>query len=50
MKLQIKRWLLGFAILFLFTGVYTPTQAHAKVIVVVGAHHRRHHHRYNRHR
>jgi hypothetical protein len=54
MKLQIKRWLLGFAMLFLFAGVYTPPQAQAKVAVVigVGVHHRRHyrrHHHYYHH-
>jgi hypothetical protein len=51
MKLQIKRWLLGLAMLFMFAGVYTPPQAQAKVVVVIGAHHRRpvRRHYYHRH-
>jgi len=44
MKSSMGRWLLGFGMLFLFAGVYTPQQAEAQKVVVV-VHHRRHHHR-----
>jgi hypothetical protein len=51
MKLQMRRSLLGFAMLFMFAGVFTPPQAQAKVVVVVNhhRHHRRYHHRPYRH-
>ena len=48
MKSKARRWLLGLAMLFVFAGVYTPPQAEAKVVVVIGAHHRYHRH-YVRH-
>jgi hypothetical protein len=42
MKLHIKQWLLGLAMLFMFAGVYTPPQADAQIVVKVGqGHHRR---------
>jgi len=42
MKLHIKHWLLGLAMLFMFAGVYTPPQADAQIVVKVGqGHHRR---------
>ena len=51
MKLHMRRWLLGLAMLFMFAGVYTPPQAQAKVVIVVGHRHRhrRYHHRTYRH-
>ncbi|MGD0796474.1 MAG: hypothetical protein ABR910_02015 [Acidobacteriaceae bacterium] len=48
MKVQIRRWLLGLAMLLVFAGVYTPPEAQAKVVVVIGAHHRHHRHYYHR--
>jgi len=48
MKMRMKRWLLGLAMLFVFAGVYTPPQAEAKVVVVVGRHHRHYRHHYHR--
>jgi hypothetical protein len=48
MKIQMRRWLLGLAMLFVFAGVYTPEQAQAKVVVVVNTHHRHHRHYYHR--
>jgi len=47
MKLRMRRWLLGLAMLFVLAGVYAPPQADAKVVVVVGhhRHHRHYHHR-----
>jgi len=48
MKMRMKRWLLGLAMLFVFAGVYAPPQAEAKVVVVVGAHHRHYRHHYHR--
>jgi hypothetical protein len=50
-KLQMRRWLLGLAMLFMLAGVYTPPQADAQVVVKVkvGGHQQRHyHHRYYR--
>lgn len=49
MKLRMRRWLLGLAMLFVFAGVYTPLQADAQVVVVVGHghHHRHYHHRHH---
>jgi hypothetical protein len=49
MKLQMRRWLLGLVLLFVFAGVYTPQQAKAEVVVVVRAHRRYHRHYYHRH-
>jgi hypothetical protein len=49
MKVRIGRWFLGLAMLFVFAGVYVPTQAKAEVVVVVRAHHRYHRHYYHRH-
>ena len=49
MKLRMRRWLLGLAMLFVFAGAYTPPQAKAEVVVVVRAHHRYHRHYYHRH-
>jgi hypothetical protein len=51
MKLHVRRWLLGLAMLFVFAGVYTPPQADAQVVVKVGqGHHRRPQPRHRRHR
>ena len=52
MKLQMRRWLLGLVMLFVFAGVYTPPQAEAGVgivVVVHGGHHRYHRHYSHRH-
>jgi len=51
MKLRMKRWLLGLAMLFVFAGFYTPPQAQAaaRVVVVVHTNHRHHRHYYHRH-
>jgi len=51
MKIHLRRWLLGLAMLFVFAGVYTPTQADGQVVVKVGGGHRRHyrHHYYHHH-
>jgi hypothetical protein len=51
MKIQLRRWLLGLAMMFVLVGVYTPPQADAQVVVQIGhGHHRRHHyHRHYRH-
>ena len=49
MKLRMRRWLLGLAMLFVLAGAYAPPQADAQVVVVVGHHHHRHyHHRHYR--
>jgi hypothetical protein len=50
MKLHMRRWLLGLAMLFVFAGVYTPPQADAQIVVKVGGHHRRPAPRHRRHR
>jgi len=45
----MKRWLLGLAMLFMFAGVYTPSQAAAAethVLVSVGHTHHRHYRRH----
>ena len=49
MKIFMRRWLLGLAMLFVFAGVYTPKQADAQVVVKIGSHHRRPVHHYYRH-
>jgi hypothetical protein len=49
MKLQMRRWLLGLVMLFVFAGVYTPQQAKAEVVVVVRAHRSYQRHYYHRH-
>jgi hypothetical protein len=51
MKVQLRRWLLGLAMLFVVAGIYTPPQADAQVVVKVGGGHRRHyrHHYYHHH-
>ncbi len=50
MKSQMRRWLLGLAMLFMFAGVYTPKQAEAqRVVVVVHPRHRHYYHRNYRH-
>jgi hypothetical protein len=50
MKLHVRRWLLGLAMLFMLAGAYTPPQADAQVTVQIGhVHQQRHyHHRYYR--
>ena len=49
MKIHLRRWLLGLAMLFVLAGAYAPPQADAQVVVVVGHHHHRHyHHRHYR--
>jgi hypothetical protein len=51
MKLQMRRWLLGLAMLFVFAGVYTPPQADAQIVVKVGqGDHHRPQPRHRRHR
>ena len=49
MKLRMRHWLLGLAMLFVFAGVYTPPQAKAEVVVSVRAGHRYHRRYYRRH-
>jgi hypothetical protein len=50
MKLHMRRWLLGLAMLFVLAGIYTPPQADAQVVVKLGQghHHRHYHHRHYR--
>jgi hypothetical protein len=51
MKIQLRRWLLGLAMMFVLVGVYTPPQADAQVVVQVRHGHHpppRHHHRHYR--
>jgi hypothetical protein len=54
MKVLMKRWLLGFVVLFVLAGVYAPQRAEAQVVVRVGSshHYRRpvhhYHHYYHR--
>jgi hypothetical protein len=51
MKILMRRWLLGVAMLLMFAGVYTPQKANAEVVVRVGnAHHRYYRHHYYHHR
>jgi hypothetical protein len=61
MKVQVKQWLLGLVMLFVFAGILTPLQADAAdahIVVSVGHSHHRHyrrhyvyyrHHRHYRH-
>jgi len=53
MKVLMRRWLLGFSMLFVLAGFYSP-KADAQVVVKIGSGHRhyRHHHyhHYYRHR
>jgi hypothetical protein len=45
MKLRIERWLLGFALMFVLTGVYTPSPASAaETHIAVSIGHTHHHH------
>jgi hypothetical protein len=50
MKILMRRWFLGLAMLFVFAGVYTPPQADAQVVVKIGSHRRPVHHYYRHHR
>jgi hypothetical protein len=52
MKVLMRRWLLGLAMLFVFAGIYTPTKADAQVVVKVGhgrSYHRHYRHHYHHH-
>ena len=50
MKSQMRRWLLGLAMFFVFAGVYTPRPAEAqRVVVVVHPRQRHYYHRNYRH-
>ena len=45
MKLRIGRWLLGLAMMFVLTGLYTPTSAAAaETHIAVSIGHTHHHH------
>jgi hypothetical protein len=49
MKILMRRWILGFAMLFMFAGIYMPPKADAQVVVKVGGgHHRHYRHHYHR--